>query len=111
VVYQAVRREVSVPTAEWRSRTLEEMEAGDGDEKSGTALSLDHLFTLLGLVLERRSLQPAMQALLGRNPKLRGTALEYLDNVLPADIRRRLWGHLGVPEGGAARRRGSGADG
>ena len=54
------------------------------------------MFTLLGLVLDRDALKLALQALSSKNRNLRGTALEYLDNVLPEDLRRRLWQHLGL---------------
>jgi hypothetical protein len=57
---------------------------------------LDHVFTLRGLVLERDALQLALQALTSGERNLRGTALEYLDNVLPEDLRRALWMHLGL---------------
>ncbi len=36
----------------------------------------------------------ALRALEGDDPRLRGTSLEYLENVLPDDIRRRLWPFL-----------------
>ena len=29
------------------------------------------------------------------DPGLRGTALEYLDNVLPGPLKQKLWPHLG----------------
>ena len=47
-------------------------------------------------MLDRDALQLALQALSSQNRNLRGTALEYLDNVLPDDMRRKLWRHLGL---------------
>ena len=55
---------------------------------------LEHVFTLLGLVLDRRALGAALRALSSDDARLRGTALEYLENVLPEDIRRALSSHL-----------------
>ena len=47
---------------------------------------LAHIFTLLSLALEPEPLRIAWAALRGRDRALRGTALEYLDTVLPDDI-------------------------
>lgn len=55
---------------------------------------LEHAFSLLALVLDREPLEIALRALRGLDPALRGTALEYLDNVLPPLLRERLWPHL-----------------
>lgn len=60
---------------------------------------LDHVFTLLALVLDRDPLETALRALRTEDQGLRGTALEYLDNVLPAPLRDAIWPRLG----GAAR--------
>jgi hypothetical protein len=56
--------------------------------------SLEHTFTLLSLVLEREPLQIAFRGLHAGDAKLRGTALEYLESVLPPDLRERLWPYL-----------------
>lgn len=99
-VYAAVRREVNVEREVWQTRSLGTVEDGDFNagisSDDGASLSLDHVFTLLGLVLDRDALQLSLQALSSENRNLRGTALEYLDNVLPEDLRRRLWRHLGL---------------
>jgi hypothetical protein len=55
---------------------------------------LAHVFTLLGLVLSREPLQIAFRSLQADDPHLRGTALEYLEGVLPSQIRQRLWPFL-----------------
>ena len=56
--------------------------------------SLAHVFTLLSLVLPREPLQIAFRSLQTDDEHLRGTALEYLEGVLPAPIRQRLWPFL-----------------
>jgi hypothetical protein len=66
-------------------------------ELGAPAPDLDHVFTLLSLVLEREPLEIAAWALRGADARLRGTALEYLDNVLPAEIRAALRPHVGSP--------------
>ena len=56
--------------------------------------SLAHVFTLLSLVVPREPLQLAFRGLQTDDEHLRGTALEYLDSVLPGQIRQRLWPFL-----------------
>jgi hypothetical protein len=66
-----------------------------------SAAALDHVFVLLSLVLEREPLQIASRALRGEDPGLKGTALEYLGNVLPHDVGALLLARIGV--GGTGR--------
>jgi ATP/ADP translocase len=66
---------------------------GEGDAARLQERRLEHVFTLLSLVLEREPLQISFWALQSDQP-IRGTALEYLDNVLPDDIREALWPYL-----------------
>jgi hypothetical protein len=58
-------------------------------------LSLEHVFNLLSLVLEREPLRLAQEALGSDDQGLRGTGLEYLENVLPKQVRIPLWSYLG----------------
>ena len=88
-VFEAVQRELASPNA-----------------ASGT-VALDHVFALLSLVLETEPVLISLQALRGGNKELRGTALEYLDNVLPRAVRDALWPALGVPVHGAPSSRAS----
>jgi hypothetical protein len=55
---------------------------------------LDHVFILLGLVLDREALELSLRALGTQDEKLRGTALEYLEHVIPEPIRAGIWPHL-----------------
>ncbi|MCB1740263.1 MAG: hypothetical protein KDK91_07835 [Gammaproteobacteria bacterium] len=102
VIYAAVRRELGADESAWQTRSLGAGTHGGFEQadstfiEDGPGLSLDHVFTLLGLILDRDALQLSLQALSSNNRNLRGTALEYLDNVLPEDVRRQLWGHLGL---------------
>jgi hypothetical protein len=81
--------ELSVPRADVFAAVRAEVKAARG------SLELDHVFTLLSLTLEREPLQIALHALRGTDRALRGTALEYLENVLPDDLRKDLWPFLG----------------
>lgn len=55
---------------------------------------LEHVFTILSLMLDRDPLRTAFRALVSDDHALRGTALEYLENVLPAEIRDALWPYV-----------------
>jgi ATP:ADP antiporter, AAA family len=70
--------------------------AREAAQAGESARHLEHCFTLLGIVLERGPLEIAYRALRGTDPGLRGTALEYLDSVLPGAVRDKLWPYLGA---------------
>ena len=55
---------------------------------------LEHVFTLLALAVPREPVQIAYRALRSQDRTMRGTALEYLENVLPEDVRAALWPQL-----------------
>lgn len=55
---------------------------------------LEQVFSLLGLILDREALALALRALAVDDAKLRGTALEYLEHVIPEPIRGHLWPYL-----------------
>lgn len=97
-VYKAVLYEVNVDPQVWTTRQL--LERTDDEKESlfvnrdlGTRAnrSLEHVFTVLALVLPREPLKIAFRGLHTRDPVLRGTALEYLESVLPAAVREKLW--------------------
>jgi ATP/ADP translocase len=100
VVFDVVRREVAVGRPVWQSHrlldTLETDQRSFVDEflKDRAGQSLAHVFSLLSLVLPTAPLQIAYRGLHTDDRGLRGTALEYLEGVLPPDIRDRLWPFL-----------------
>ena len=112
-ILACVFEEIAVERDVWESRQLidESMEpwaAEDAEllgQRAGRAM--EHVFTLLSLVLPREPLRLAYRGLLTTDPHLRGTALEYLESVLPGRVREKLWPYL---EPGAARARASTAD-
>jgi hypothetical protein len=101
-VFDVVRREVTVSRPVWQSHRLLDAIADEKqafvDEfiKDRAGQSLAHVFVLLSLVLQATPLQIAYRGLHTDDPALRGTALEYLEGVLPPDIRDRLWPFLGT---------------
>jgi ATP:ADP antiporter, AAA family len=101
-VFDVVRRELAVSRPVWQShRLLDSVDQEDRsfvDEflKDRAGQSLAHMFTLLTLVLPTAPLQIAYRGLHTNDPKLRGTALEYLEGVLPQDIYQRLSPFIGT---------------
>ena len=97
-IYDVVLREVAVGRPVWDSRRLLDGFVSESplDEfvRDRAGQSLAHVFTLLSLVLPREPLQIAFRSLHAGDKHLRGTALEYLEGVLPAPIRQRLWPFL-----------------
>jgi HEAT repeat protein len=99
-VMQAIHREVTVERGVWEGRQLLD---ADNELWSTTEVdivrdranrSLEHVFTLLSLVRPAAPLRLAYRALQTDDPYLRGTALEYLESVLPESIRVPLWPFL-----------------
>ena len=102
-LFHAVRLEVDVPSEIWSDQvltidtTLPVDAAQDNAENLGRVnRSLEHMFTVLSLCLDADALRLPMQALYSRDQNLRGTALEYWENVPPDDTRQALWRHVGV---------------
>lgn len=100
LVLQAVLREVDVEREVWEAQANADVEESNEDSVLDDMLSerksrsLEHVFRVLALVLDRDPLMLALRALQGDDPRMRGTALEYLENVLPDEIRKRLWPFL-----------------
>lgn len=111
-VMRAVEREVSVDRRVWEShRLLDQAEDEswspmfDAVLRERASRALAHVFTMLALVMPRRPLQLAFRGLHVADTQVRGTALEYLETVLPETIRTALWGFLEDTRTGASRRR------
>jgi AAA family ATP:ADP antiporter len=104
-VFSAIRDELHVSPEQWRGRDTELTLEHDQPEPllhSYIDRGLEHVFTLLTLTLDQDAVHLSMQALLSRDETLRGTALEYLENVLPADLYGDLVQHLDAREEGHA---------
>jgi hypothetical protein len=87
-VFAAVRRELG---ARRTASTTDGAEAPDADA------ILDQAFRLLSLVLEREPLRVAAWAARGTDARLKGTALEYLETVLPRDVGTAFLLFVGAP--------------
>jgi AAA family ATP:ADP antiporter len=98
-IFAAVVRDLEAAPGGWtEDHDTAVAEGGGTDPGSRTPLErgLSHVFALLSLVVDREPLQIAYWAVRGEDPALRGTALEYLENVLPEDVRRVLWPYIGT---------------
>ena len=99
-----IDREVAVDRGVWESRRL--LDATEDEDKSpilDEALrdradrSLEHVFTMLSLILPAEPLRVAFRGIFTDDALLRGTALEYLESALPVDLRHKLWPFLEKP--------------
>jgi hypothetical protein len=100
-IFELVLKEVAVGRPVWEGRRLLDR-LDDAESKSfvdefvrnRANQSLAHVFTMLSLVLPSEPLQIAYRGLHAEDQNLRGTALEYLESVLPPEIRIPLWPFL-----------------
>lgn len=99
-IMDAVTREVAEDPEHWQHRRLNEDVASDIRSEINALLvarkdrNLEHVFTLLSLALDRDAIILSLRALSSSSENLRGTALEYLHNVLPDAVREALWPRL-----------------
>ncbi len=96
-VFAIVAKEAKVDKRVWEShRLLDQPQEGEDslfvDEvlRKRTTRSMEHVFTMLSLVLPRDLVKIAFRGLHTDDAKLHGTALEWLENVLPIEIRDNL---------------------
>lgn len=97
-VFDVVRRELLAdrdafagqPVLDEVAVALEGRAGADAPTHRGSA-GLEHVFTMLGLALPAEPLRIALHAVQTDDPELRGTALEYLESILPPDVRAQLW--------------------
>jgi hypothetical protein len=113
-VLAVVSREVDVSRRVWEDRHLAMLLPDEGPRallgevlQERTDRSLEHVFRLLALVLPSEPLLAAFRGLQSDDVHLRGTALDYLEFMVPAEIRRKLWQIL--EEDGRQRTDGAGA--
>jgi hypothetical protein len=97
-ILDVILREVAAGRPVWESRRLLDASLTatplDAFVRDRASQSLAQVFTLLSLVLPREPLQIAFRSLQGYDKHLRGTALEYLESVLPSSVRPQLWPYL-----------------
>lgn len=89
-----IERELSVPPQRWRGyRLLDRPEpepAGVQEPSEDQSRHLEHIFQLLSTIVGREPLDAAVHGVRSPHPGVRGLALEYFDQVLPAAVLERL---------------------
>ncbi len=100
LVWAAIRAEVGHGRPVWEMQRLLDDAPTDDDfvsKRIGVRgeLSLEHTFRLLTLVLEPDAVRAAFHGIVLDDEKLRSFSLEYLEQVLPADVRQKLWPFIG----------------
>jgi len=100
-VFKAIQYEAAVGRKVWDAQRaldrLGDLASEDVDDellRERAGRSLNHVFALLSLVLPREPLRIAYRGLHAGDAILRGTALEYLESVLPQAVRNVLWPYL-----------------
>jgi ATP:ADP antiporter, AAA family len=90
-VFAAVSRELESGRHLWEGYRL--LDGLEESEMIGERANrgLEHVFTLLQLVLPKEPLKICLRALHTDDEMMRGTALEYLESVLPPRIRHELF--------------------
>jgi len=101
-VIALAKTEITIDRRVWESQAAPELDDEgregrlfEGVLRERVDRSLEHVFNLLALSLDRGSLAIAFRALHTADQRLRGTALEYLEAVLPHEIRDAIWPYLG----------------
>lgn len=96
-VWAALNRELSVQRSVWTSHRLLERRSSQEKEwffddqlLDRADRNLEHLFTLLALLLPADAVRIAFRALHTDDIQLKGTALEYLESATPPDTRQLL---------------------
>ncbi|MEM7233826.1 MAG: Npt1/Npt2 family nucleotide transporter [Planctomycetota bacterium] len=106
-VWQAIRLELDREHAVWELQEIADRFGDEGDAFELFSLdgrgriSLAHTFRLLSLVLDTEAILSAFHGVLLGTPQLRQFALEYLELVLPGDVRQGLWRFVGDLSGTA----------
>jgi hypothetical protein len=103
-VFEAVRRELVTNPGALHDLPADAEDRVDPEPAlHRVSAGLAHVFTVLGLALPAEPLRIALHAVQTADPELRGTALEYLESILPADVRAQLWplleGEIGAASG------------
>jgi ATP:ADP antiporter, AAA family len=98
LIYTAVDRELSAGKVIWEGHRMQSQDTNAfGQEwldeflKERAHGNLEYVFLLLALIYPKEPLIVAFRALHTDDRHLRGTALEYLESILPEKTRNMLW--------------------
>jgi ATP/ADP translocase len=100
-IWRAVLQEVGIGRAVWEVQQILDSTVDDESEfvrenvNVRGQLSLEHTFRLLALVLDHEAVRNAFHGVLVGDENFRSFSLEYLEQVLPADVKEKLWPFIG----------------
>lgn len=93
-IFAIARKELEVPSQLWDAQNSNRPPVGQGpfdtDLADRAGPNIEHLFTLFSLVLDRDAVGVALRGWLSDDRRMRGTAIEYFENVLPEPLRRAV---------------------
>ena len=100
LVWHAIRAEVGRGRPVWEMQKLLDEDPEDDVLVSNRVgvrgeLSLEHTFRLLSLVREPEAVRAAFHGIILDEERLKNFSLEYLEQVLPPDVRKHLWPFIG----------------
>jgi len=97
-VWQAIRFEINQERPVWEMQTIyDSLDESEHDVFSRQQLqargqlSLEHVFRMLGLIFDSKLIGVVYQGLAMEKTKFKSFSLEYLEYVLPDDVREKLW--------------------
>lgn len=99
-IWEAITGELNRERPIWELQQLLDARPGSdelvADKVYGRGeLSLEHTFRLLSLVLDPEPIRTAFHGIVLSDDKLKSISLEYLEQVLPEDVRDHLWPFIG----------------
>jgi ATP/ADP translocase len=110
-IFQIARAELDTSPEVWARHDgiLDQADAGplEAEIARRAGPGVEHLFSLFSLVLDRDAVEIALRGWLSDDVRMRGTAIEYFENVLPESLRRALAERLPILREHSARIRGS----
>ena len=100
LIWSAIRAEVGRGRPVWEMQKLLDEDPEDDalvSKRVGVRgeLSLEHTFRLLSLVREPEAVRAAFNGIILDEERLKNFSLEYLEQVLPPDVRKHLWPFIG----------------
>jgi hypothetical protein len=88
-IFEIVRRELVAE--DWKSRAVVLDALSTPEALDEVDVGLAHVFRVLGFALPAEPLRVALRAVTTDDVELRAMALEYLESILPADVRAQIW--------------------
>ncbi len=95
VIEEAARQQKVVATVDEETLSEQALAPLDIVIQDRVTRGIEHLFTLLSMLIDRQALRLCFRALHQEDVRYRGAALEYLSVTLPTHVRDAVWPLLG----------------